>query len=292
LSLVGILIVAMVGIRSLARVEIEHTGRVIHMAIKLPGHRRRVAAVLFVYDLLVLAGAGFAAVVIETNRFVRVHDTYTMAQFGMVFLILGSLALWGVRVHRRLWVRATMRDIASLQLALLAAAAATFTIFSLVYATLEWSALRLTLISNVFASVGVCIPRMALDLFRELGLEARHHKAKQTDGNKTQPVVIFGAGSSGTLLLDHLKSCAHDVYPDLRILGFLDDMRVLHGRRIRSFQILGDLSAVPKLVKDEGLEGIVLAIRDPRNESLAELDRLADRYNLKIYRWKAELEER
>ena len=292
LSLVGFLIVALVGVRSLARVEIEHTGRVIHMAIKLPGHRRRVAAVLFVYDLLVLAGAGVAAVIIETNHFILLKDAYAMAQYGMVFLTLGSLALWAVRVHRRLWVRATMRDIISLQIALLAAAMATFTIFSLVYASLEWSALRLALISYVFASGGVCLPRVALDLLRELGLDARHQRAKHVTEDQTQAVVIFGAGSSGTLLLDHLKSSSHDVYPDLRILGFLDDMKVLHGRRIRSFQILGDLSAVPKLVKDEGLKGIVLAIRHPSKEALVELDRLADRYNLKVYRWKAELVER
>jgi FlaA1/EpsC-like NDP-sugar epimerase len=133
---------------------------------------------------------------------------------------------------------------------------------------------------------------VALDLLREFGLDARHQRAKHATEDQTQAVVIFGAGSSGALLLDHLKSAAHDVYPDLRILGFLDDMKVLHGRRIRSFQILGDLSAVPKLVKDENLKGIILAIRHPSKEALVELDRLADRYNLKVYRWKAELVER
>ena len=57
-TLVGFLIVVMVGMRNLARVEIEHTGSVVHMAIKLPGHRRRLAAALFLYDLLVLSLAG------------------------------------------------------------------------------------------------------------------------------------------------------------------------------------------------------------------------------------------
>jgi len=61
LSLVGFLVVGLVGVRNLARVEIEQTGSVVHMAIKLPGRRRRVAAALFVYDLLVLAGAGLLA---------------------------------------------------------------------------------------------------------------------------------------------------------------------------------------------------------------------------------------
>ena len=66
-SLVGFLIVLLVGVRNLARVEMEHTGNVIHMAIKLPGRRRRVALALFGYDLLVLCVAGLAAVVVETT---------------------------------------------------------------------------------------------------------------------------------------------------------------------------------------------------------------------------------
>ena len=70
-SLVGFLIVLLVGVRNLARVEFEHTGNMVHMAIKLPCHRRRVAAALFLYDVSVLTAAGLAAVVIETNWFVR-----------------------------------------------------------------------------------------------------------------------------------------------------------------------------------------------------------------------------
>lgn len=291
LSLVGFLIVALVAVSSLARVEIEHTGRVLHMAVKLPSHRRRMPAVFFVYDLLVLASAGLAAVLIETNLLTRMENGEAMARFAVLFVILGSLALWMVRVHRRLWTRATMRDIITLQAAVLVAALAVFTIFSLIYSTLEWSALRLALLAFVFAIAGVTIPRVMLDLMRDAGLEARHHRAHQTDGESSLPVVIYGAGGSGSLLLEHLKTSVETSHQNLRIVGFIDDMRVIHGRRIRSFQILGDLSSVPRLVREEGIKGIVVAMSAPRHESLAELERMAAHYGLKIYRWKAGLEE-
>ena len=46
-SLVGFLIVAMVGVRNLAWVEFQHTGNVVHLAIKLPSrHRRRTTAMM------------------------------------------------------------------------------------------------------------------------------------------------------------------------------------------------------------------------------------------------------
>lgn len=292
LSLVGFLIVFLMGVRNLARVEIEHTGSVIHMAIKLPGHRRRLAAALFVYDLLVLTGSGTAAVIIETNRLTRGADLDHLVRFVMVFVVLGSITLLVLRVHQRLWVRATMRDVISLQFWLLVAAMATFTLFTLMYESLEWSALRLMLTSYVFASFGVCAPRVALDLLREFGLDARFRNPRQSVAGDYGPVVVLGAGDLGTLLLNHLKSSSHDFYPGMRLLGFIDEARVLHGRQLRSFRILGGLSIVPKLVRDEGLKGIILAIHEPGKELLNQLDELAEQYNLKIYRWRVGLEER
>ncbi len=290
-SLVGLLIVAMVGVKNLARVEIEHTGSVIHMAIKLPGHRRRVAATLFIYDLLVLTGAGIAAVIIETNRLTRGDDIEHLVRFVMVFVVLGSLTLLAQRVHQQLWVRATMRDIITLQFWLLVAALVTFTLFTLIYVSLEWSALRLCLMSYIFACGGVCLPRVALDLLREFGMDARLITPKRGSHGGYGPVVIFGAGDLGTLLLNHLKSSAHDAYPGLRILGFIDEKKVLHGRRLRALRILGGLDLVPHLVQTQGLKGIILAISEPPQVLLDQLDALADQHQLKIYRWNAAVEE-
>lgn len=292
LSLVGFMIVALLGIRNLARVEIEHTGRMIHLAIKLPGRRRRVAAALFIYDLLVLIAAGFAGVMIETNQLIRETHLDYLVRFVVVFTVLGSVATLIVQVHHRLWVRATIRDVISLQLWLLAAAVGTFTLFSLTFANLEWSVLRLTVISYVLGCAGICLPRVMVDILREFGLDARHRKSRPGESFGQWPVVVLGAGDLGTLFLDHLKSSAHDFYPGMRVLGFIDESRALQGRRLRSFRILGGLSIVPELVEKEGLKGIVVAIRRPDEKVLEALDTLADAHSLKIYRWKAELEEK
>jgi FlaA1/EpsC-like NDP-sugar epimerase len=77
----------------------------------------------------------------------------------------------------------------------------------------------------------------------------------------------------------------------MRMLGFIDESRVLHGRQIRSFRILGGLSIVPKLVKQQGLKGIILAINSPDKTLLAQVDQLAEQYELKIYHWRVGLTE-
>jgi UDP-N-acetylmuramyl pentapeptide phosphotransferase/UDP-N-acetylglucosamine-1-phosphate transferase len=291
LSLVGLMIVGMLGVRNLARVEIEHTGRVIHMAIKLPGHRRRVAAALFCYDILVFALAGIAAMIAETNMLQRGEDVEVMIRFVGVFVIFGSISTLLARVHRRLWVRATMRDLVSLQFWLLVASVASFTAFSLAYETLEWSALRLTVMSFVFACIGVCLPRVFLDLFRDLGLDASYRNSKAAKDHGYGPVVALGAGDFGALFISHLKSSDTHIYPGLRVLGFLDESEVLHGRRFRSFRILGGLSAIPQLA-EEGLRGIILTIKNPRKELMDQLESLAAAHHLKIYHWNVMLEER
>ena len=77
----------------------------------------------------------------------------------------------------------------------------------------------------------------------------------------------------------------------MRVLGYLDETRVLHGRRLRSFTVLGGLSLVPKLVEEEGLTGIVVAIHRPRQGLLDQLQVLAEQHGLKIYRWNVLLDE-
>ena len=291
-SLVGFLVVAMVGVRNLAWVEFHHTGSVVHLAIKLPSrHRRRIAAVMMAYDLFVLAAAAGAAVLIETNCFTLDAGPQTMVPFMLVSVTLGSLALMALRIYQRLWVRATMRDLTGLQLGMFLASMATFTLITLVYSSLDWQVFRLAIMSYVFGCAGVCLPRVALDLLREFGMDSRFGNQKPATLGDYGPVVVLGAGDLGTLLLHHLKSSAHDIYPGMRVLGFIDDMRVLHGRRLRSLKILGGLDAVPKLVKEHGLKGIILAIHAPPKELLDQLDALAERFNLKIHHWQVGLLE-
>ena len=222
LSVVGLLIVGLIGLRHLARVELEQSGSVVHMVIKLPGNRRRLAIALFFYDVIILALAGALGVLVETNFLAMPVSMQNPTQFIIAFTILGCLATLLAKVHLRLWARATLRDIISLQSWLLAAALVTFTLFSLANHSLEWTSIRVALISYLIAAVGVCLPRVALDLIREFALEARHHNPTSSLDGDSEPVVVLGAGDLGTLLLEHLKSSAHDAYANMRILGYLE----------------------------------------------------------------------
>ncbi len=291
-SIVGLMVIGLLGIRHLMRVEMENTGSVIHLAIKLPSARRRIATALFFYDLLVLAAAGVVALLIETNMLVRADEIRGLFKMVILFMILGSICLLASQVHRRLWVRATFRDLLSIQFWLMAAALASFTLFSLMQSSMEWSGLRLALLAYIFSCAGVCLPRVFLEVARELALEARHGSSKNLpSSDDCDPVIVLGAGDLGALFLEHLKSSPHDYYPRLRLLGFLDEAIGMRGRKLRSFRILGGLDKIQELVVKNNLKGIVLAISNPRQELLDQINQLANEYNLRIYRWNVGLEE-
>jgi len=288
-SLVGIIIVGLIGMRHLARIEFAQSGSIVHLAIKLPVRRRRAAFALFLYDLFALAAAAGLAVLIETNRFTLSKDVDLLVRFIIVFTILGSAGTLMSRVHARLWVRATIRDVVSLQFWLLVAAAGTFTLCSIGFGAVEWSMLRLSLLGFVFAVCALCLPRVSLELIRDIGLEARHREQMTHQDEDYGPVAILGAGDLGTLFLDHLKSSPHDLYPGMKILGFLDDAKELRGRKLRSFRILGGVEEIPRLVKDSCLKGIVLAIKQPGPGLIDELNRLASTHHLRIHHWQVGL---
>lgn len=294
-SLVGALILGLAIIRHFARVELEHTGEVLHLAIKMPTAKRRLAVLLVVYDLVMLLAAGFAAIVAETNIFVRSEGwgQQSLAYFLVVFVVSSMLGLFAAKIHQRLWVRATVRDFLSVVFWLGVAGVITFCIISIGNSSIEWSVMRATLLACMGGCAFVCLPRLILDAVREIALAHRvgaKGSASQVIEAESLPVVVIGAGDLGTLFLEHLKASSRDSYRGMRILGFIDRNEALHGRLLRSFRVLGGIDLLHKLAKAGEVKGVVVAIQNPTPEFSLELSNLARAHHLKVHWWKVALE--
>lgn len=293
-SLVGLLLLGLAAVRHLARVEIVHTGEVLHLAIKLPVKRRQLAVGMFCYDLLALVLAGGAAILMETNLLFNKADwdRRGIALFMTVFVVCGMLALLGARVHQRLWVRVSLRDFVGVVFWFVMCGLVTFSVVSLGKASVEWSVLRLTVLACAGGCLAVCLPRVMLDLVREMAMVHRvRSAASDRDMSGYGPVAVVGAGDVGTLFLEHLKATGSDTYVGMRMLGFLDENESLHGRTLRSFPILGSLDKVPELIASQGLRGLVVAINRPGEDLLARLEELSVAHGLTLYRWTVGMQE-
>ncbi|MEW5825431.1 MAG: acetyltransferase [Candidatus Bipolaricaulota bacterium] len=71
-----------------------------------------------------------------------------------------------------------------------------------------------------------------------------------------QPVLVYGAGGHGRVVLDAALS-----RPDLRVLGVLDDDPSCHGRYILGVKVLGDATLLSQSAFGDGR--VVVAIGDP-----------------------------
>lgn len=69
-------------------------------------------------------------------------------------------------------------------------------------------------------------------------------------------VVILGAGGHGRVVLDIIQQARQH-----KPVGFLDNNKVLHGRRVDGLSVLGGLERLPEL-RERGISAAVVAIGD------------------------------
>lgn len=69
-------------------------------------------------------------------------------------------------------------------------------------------------------------------------------------------VVIIGAGGHGRVVLDILRAAGA-----VRVVGFIDSNRSLHGHRVDGVPVIGDLSILPGQLA-QGVTGAIIAIGD------------------------------
>jgi FlaA1/EpsC-like NDP-sugar epimerase len=85
-------------------------------------------------------------------------------------------------------------------------------------------------------------------------IDNRNSDSDNTDGLQSQPTLIYGAGSSGLTLLMALRN---DVR--FKIIGFLDDDPVLHGRTLQN-QVIFSPEKLPHLLGKYSISQVLLAM--------------------------------
>lgn len=72
-----------------------------------------------------------------------------------------------------------------------------------------------------------------------------------------EKTLIVGAGDAGELLLRNILSLQNSPY---EIIGFIDDAPSREGILIHGFQVLGKTNDIPKIVKENEVEGLIIAM--------------------------------
>lgn len=90
-------------------------------------------------------------------------------------------------------------------------------------------------------------------------------------------VLIAGAGSAGELVARELLNSS---YATLQPVGFVDDDPLKIGSVIHGLRILGPLTAIPRVVKDMGVQEVVIAIPTAAGKVIREIVRMCQSVNV------------
>ena len=179
------------------------------------------------------------------------------SQAAVAFLIL-SLPLklgtfWRVGIYRRLWRYSGVLEVQRLITASAASGAVGLLTGAVLIPRLGLAAVRVplsVLFLDAFLTAGfAALPRFAVRVLGRRRIQGRREDARRA--------LIVGAGAAGEMIVKELLE-----HPGLGLdpLGFVDDDRSKHGHRMYDLPVLGDLSAIPRLVREHGIDEIVIAM--------------------------------
>ncbi len=287
ITLCGILILGLFGLRHFARVELVQTGSLLHFAVKRRQGRAVVRAMHYCYDIVALTLAGFLAITIETNFGARNDNGVWSLNFLALFVVFQIVALQVLRIYRRIWSRPALREFFLVSTGLTVSALFVSSVWSLSKENVTWSDFRCGFMGAQLAMWFVLIPRAFPEVIRELAVDSRHRKlARKCRGRKQ--ILVYGAGMRGNLFLEFLKNCAPEELQEFQIAGFLDENPKLRKRTLQGFKIFGGLDHLEELSRIYPLDGIMVTITHMPEDALRRVFDTASELNLNVYQWTAD----
>ena len=289
ITIAAFLIAGMMGIRYLAPVELRTSGQILNMALKRPPAGRLIALGYFVFDVLAILAAVVLALTLEASGLDWFKLENNLPALFAVTLACGLIGLRLGKAHTRHWGRASIRDYWSMGIYFAIAMLVAFSLMTIVHRDLAWSLGRLYLLTGVFAMGACLIPRSLTPFVREAVIDANHRRIGRSRGVRKR-LVLYGAGDLGELFVSHLKTTSPQQFEEMRILGFIDDHPNLRGRVLDGFPIFGAVESLAELKKKYDLHGVLITTTFIDPDSADQLNRLADEFDLRLYRWRPHLQ--
>jgi len=259
-----------------------------HLTVKRRRGRAAVRILYYSYDIVALTGAGYLAMVIETNLGTRNEGGFWSINYLLLFVIFEVAALQAMRIYRRVWSRSSIREFFIVAIGLTVGALISSCIWSISKADVTWSDFRCGFIAAQLAIWFILIPRAFPEMVRELAVDSKHRNLGSGMGDGRKQILVYGAGTMGNLFVEYVKNCAPEEFQKFQISGFLDRNRKLRKRTLQGYKIHGELDQLEKLTKRYPLHGILVAISDIPDEGMHEVFTAASKSGLKVYRWQAD----
>lgn len=208
-------------------------------------HKRRILEV--VVDFILMCIAYISAYLLRFEGLLAGQNQEIIAKSLPLIVIIKYLVFFKFGLYRGIWRYIGIRDLIDIFKAVTFASAISavtvlfiwrFQGFSRAVFIIDW------LLLFVFVSGARILERIYKEIFDEAGLRGKR-------------VVIYGAGNAGEFVLREIKNNRLLQY---KPVGFLDDDEEKIGRRIHGIPVLGSRADIPKVVKRNDIQELILAI--------------------------------
>lgn len=209
---------------------------------------------VFSFDVLAV-GAGFLFAYLLRFNF-KANDFLISYAFihSVIALIVYALFFLLFRSYSGLIRRTTLTDI-SLVFAATTVSAASLLIFSLIAAYFEFKREFILPISIILIHYGIItIFLFSLRLAIKLLFRIATRSVK-----KLQNVLIYGAGELGFIIKRHIMS---DPKYEMNVVGFLDDNKQLHAKKINDIPVLNPASINTEFLEKRKIKIVIIAIKN------------------------------
>ena len=284
-SVVGLVVIAIVGLRYIAPVEFMASGRGLRAMVRKPLGCRQTMLRYFTYDVTVLVASAFIAWFIVAKALVQPVDWGEASAMAALFTSCVVVSLVFSRAHSRRWSRSSARDFASVALWMACGTAISFALSGASREDLSFRDLVFHFIAFVVAGGAILGPRCLGFLLQEGVIDTMHRKRRLTTKKAGRTALIYGAGDLGELFLSHLRLSKPETWGDYHFVGFIDDTDQLKGRCMGGFPIVGSLDGLSEVVKRTGANHIMICTSSLPEEKLESLHELSERLDLVLERW-------
>ncbi|QJE94303.1 MraY family glycosyltransferase [Luteolibacter luteus] len=288
-SVVGLVIIALVGMRYLAPVEFLASGRGLRTLTRKPQSYRHSMLRYLGYDIVVLFSAAVLVSWAQSKAMIRPVDWQGTLGTAALFTTCSVVGLSLAKAHSRRWTRASAHDFAECGLWLMCGVAVSFALKGSASYDLSFRDALVHLSALTLGGLAVFAPRCMGAMLQESVIDTMHRKRRLRGKRSSRTTLLYGAGDLGELFLCHLRLCRPETWQDYHFVGFIDDSERLRGRRMRGFPILGGFSNLREVVARTRANSILITSSVMPEERYEEILTVARELGMEISRWQPEM---
>jgi len=188
----------------------------------------------------------------------------------LIFIPLGLVIFFISRMYRTLWRYASVDAVFIIGFGTLAAIIVpALVLIAMKGLIFHWSVF---VIQWMVLFLIVSLGRFSIRVIRSMGTP--------NTGNGRKRILIYGAGDAGEMICRDLQ---RNRYHNFQLIGFIDDDKRKHNQSIHSMKIFGGLDQVGRIVAENHIDDIVVAMPSlPGDQVRQLLDFLKDKVNSRV----------